>query len=133
MRDSERRTPTFGDLGIRLVLLVLAALVLMALQLTGQLRGVQSVMTQITSPAQLGATSITGSVSDLIRFVLQLSNLRQRNAELENINASLQADIFRLSEVERENNELRKVLRFAQERPGLELRGAQIVGRVIGQ
>jgi rod shape-determining protein MreC len=62
-----------------------------------------------------------------------LGTLRQRNAELEQINASLQSEIFRLSEVERENGDLRKYFQFAQERPGLELRGAQIVGRVIGE
>jgi rod shape-determining protein MreC len=133
MRDTEQRGWSFADLGIRLMILVLAALLLMALQLTGQLRGVQSVLTQITSPAQIGATSVTGSVTDLISFFFELRNLRQRTTELENINSSLQAELFRLSEVERENNELRKFFHFAQERPGLELRGAQIVGRVIGQ
>jgi hypothetical protein len=63
MRDTERRPWTFADFGVRLVLLVLAALVLLALQLTGQLRPLQSVVTQATSPAQVSATSITGSRS----------------------------------------------------------------------
>jgi rod shape-determining protein MreC len=133
MRDTERRSWSFADLGIRLVILVLAALMLMALQISGQLRLVQSVVTQVTAPAQVGATSVTGSVADVVSFFFELRNLRQRNAELENINSSLQAEIFRLNEVERENNELRKYFHFAQERPGLTLRGAQIVGRVIGQ
>lgn len=133
MRDTERRSWSFADIGIRLVIFILAAVMLMALQLTGQLRGVQSVITQITSPAQVGATGVTSALADAVTFFVQLTNLRQRNAELEQINASLQSEIFRLSEVERENNELRKYFKFAQERPGLELRGAQIVGRVIGQ
>ncbi|RIK44817.1 MAG: rod shape-determining protein MreC [Chloroflexi bacterium] len=133
MRNTERRSWSFADLGIRLVIFVLGALLLMALQLTGQLRAVQNVVTQVTSPAQVGATSATGAVADVIAFLFELGTLRQRNAELANINASLQAEIFRLSEVERQNNELRKYFQFAQERPGLELRGAQIVGRVIGQ
>jgi rod shape-determining protein MreC len=133
MRDTERRSWSFADLGIRLVILVLAALMLMALQISGQLRLVQGVVTQLTSPAQVGATSVTSSVTDLLSFFFELRNLRQRNTELENINSNLQAEIFRLDEVERENNELRKFFRFAQERPGLELRGAQIIGRVIGQ
>jgi rod shape-determining protein MreC len=133
MRDTERRTWSFADFGVRLVLLVLGAVLLLALQLTGQLRPVQSIVTQATSPAQVGATSVTSTVADLIAFFFELRNLRQRNAELENINSALQSEIFRLSEVERENGELRKFFEFAQERPGLELRGAQIVGRVIGQ
>jgi rod shape-determining protein MreC len=133
MRNTERRPWSIADFTIRLVLLVLAALLLLALQLTGQLRGVQSTITQITSPAQLGATSVTGSAAELVSFVLQLGTLSQRAAELEQINGSLQSELFRLTEVERENGELRRFLQFAQERPGLALRGAQIVGRVIGQ
>ncbi|MCL4862501.1 MAG: rod shape-determining protein MreC [Caldilineaceae bacterium] len=133
MRDTERRTWSSADLGIRLIILVLAALLLMALQLTGRLRGVQSALTQFTAPAQVGATSATGSLADFVEFIGEFQTLRQRSAELTQINASLQSEIFRLSEVERENSELRQYFRFAQERPGLQLRGAQIVGRVIGQ
>lgn len=133
MRDSERRPWTLADFGIRLVLLVLASLLLLALQLTGQLRPLQSLLTQLTSPAQVGATGITSTLSDAISFVVELRTLRQRNAELEQINASLRSENIRLSEVERENTDLRKFFKFAQEQPGLELRGAQIIGRNIGQ
>jgi rod shape-determining protein MreC len=133
MRDIDRRAWTLADFGIRLVLLILGALLLLALQVTGQLRSVQSAVTQVTAPAQVGATSIGGSVADAIAFLVELQTIRQRTAELEQINASLQAENFSLREVERENSELRQFFQFAQERPRLELRGAQIVGRVIGQ
>ncbi len=63
----------------------------------------------------------------------ELRTLRQRAAELEQINANLLVENFRLREVERENQDLRVMLDFAETRPGLELRGAQIVARVIGQ
>jgi cell shape-determining protein MreC len=99
MRDTNRRFWTFADFGIRLVILVLGAVVLLALQLTGQLRSMQSAVTQITSPAQIGATSITSTVADVIAFFAELGALRQRNAELTKINASLESEIFRLSEV----------------------------------
>jgi rod shape-determining protein MreC len=122
-----------GDIGIRLVILGLAALVLMALQVTGQLRPVQSAITQLTSPAQTGATGVTENVTDAIAFVSELRNLRQRNAELEQVNNSLLVENFELREVQRENQVMREMLRFAQTRPGLELRGAQLVARVIGQ
>lgn len=133
MRNFERRSWSWADFGIRLIILILAALLLLALQMTGQLRPAQSVVTQVTTPAQVGATSITSALADMVSFVLEMGNLRQRNAELTSINSALQAEIFRLSEVERENNELRRYFQFAQERPGLQLRGAQIVGQVIGQ
>ncbi len=122
-----------GDIGIRLLILSLAALLLMALQLTGNLRGVQSFITQLTAPAQAGTTGVTSGVTDVVDFVLELRSLRQRNAELEQQNSSLLVEIFSLREVERENQLLREMLDFAQSRPGLELRGAQIVARVIGQ
>lgn len=132
MRDSGRRSWTLADFGIRLVILVLASLLLLALQLTGQLRPFQSLLTQATSPAQVGATGITSTLVDGISFLTELGTLRQRNAELEQINGSLRSENFRLSEVERENTELRKFFKFAQEQPGLALRGAQIIGRNIG-
>ncbi|HXF60533.1 MAG TPA: rod shape-determining protein MreC [Caldilineaceae bacterium] len=133
MRDTERRPWSLGDIGIRLLILVLASLVLMALQTTGRLEPVQSAVTQLTSPAQLGATGLAESITGAISFILELRNLRQRNAELEQVTNSLLVENFELREVQRENQALREMLRFAQTRPGLELRGAQIVARVIGQ
>jgi rod shape-determining protein MreC len=133
MRDLERRPWSFGDIGIRLVILTLAAIVLMALQVTGRLEPVQSAITQLTSPAQVGATGATSSLADLVDFVVELRNLRQRNAELEQVTSNLLVENFELREVQRENEVMRQMLRFAQTRPGLDLRGAQIVARVIGQ
>lgn len=133
MRDLERRPWSLGDIGIRLVILALAAVVLMALQATGRLEPVQSAITQLTSPAQVGATGVTSSVADLVDFVVELRNLRQRNAELEQVTSNLLVENFELREVQRENEVMRQMLRFAQTRPRLDLRGAQIVARVIGQ
>ena len=56
MRNTERRTRSIGDIGVRLLLFALGAVLLMALQLTGRLQPVQSFITQLTSPAQVGAT-----------------------------------------------------------------------------
>lgn len=132
MRNYERpRQP--GELGLRLLILALAALLLMALQLTGQLQSLRSAISVITSPAQLAATGVGKNVTDTVTFILGLRTLRQRVAELEEINSSLRSEIFRLSEVERENERMRQILRFAATSPGLELRGAQVVARVIGQ
>jgi len=133
MRNSERKPWSIGDIGIRFLILGLAALVLMALQVTGRLEPIQSAVTQLTSPAQVGTTGVTESVTDAVDFVFELRQLRQRNAELEQINGSLLVENFELREVERENQSLREMLDFAQTRPGLELRGAQIVARVIGR
>lgn len=133
IRNTERRPRTLGDIGIRFVILTLAALLLMALQLTGQLQLLRSAISFVTAPAQLSATGATRSVTDAIQFLLELGSLRRRVNELEQINAGLLAENFSLREVEHENEEMRRLLQFAQTRPGLELRGAQIVARVIGQ
>jgi rod shape-determining protein MreC len=119
--------------GIRLLILSLAALLLMALQLTGRLKPIQSAITQLTSPAQTSASGVAENVNQTFSFLTELRTLRQRAAELEQINANLLVENFRLREVERENQQLREMLNFAETRPGLELRGAQIVARVIGQ
>lgn len=105
----------------------------MALQLTGQLQALRSAISVLTSPAQLASTGVGRGVTDSVRFLWELRTIRQRVSELEEINASLQAEIFRLNEVERENEQIRRLLAFAQTRPGLELRGAQVVSRVISQ
>jgi rod shape-determining protein MreC len=133
MRDTERRSWSFGDIGIRLLILGLASLVLMALQVTGRLEPVQSAISQLTSPAQLSATGATESVTDAVDFLFEVRNLRQRNNELEQVNSNLLVENFELREVQRENELMRQMLAFAQTRPGLDLRGAQIVARVIGQ
>lgn len=133
MRSTDRQRRPVGELWLRLLILMLAALLLMALQLTGQLKALRSAVSVVTSPAQLATTGVGRNVTDGVSFFWQLRTLRQRTSELEEINASLRAEIFRLSEVERENEQLRRILAFAETRPSLQLRGAQIVARVIGQ
>ena len=133
MRNTDRGPRTFGDFGIRLVILVLAALLLMALQLSGNLRPVQSVITLLTSPAQLSASSVTDSAANFFTSLLRLRGLQQEAAALGVRNLQLQAEIDTLNEVEKENEKLRTMLNFAQTRPRLELRGAQIVARKIGE
>ncbi len=138
MRNSVRVTTekprwSFGDIGVRVLLLVLAAVLLMALQITGQLTPLQSFVANLTSPAQVGATGVADNSAGAVDFLLDVRTLRQTNLELEGRNESLLSENFALREVEQENQRLRQLLNFAQTRPGLELRGAQIVGRVIGQ
>jgi rod shape-determining protein MreC len=133
MRSTNRQPRPIGELWLRLLILILAALLLMALQLTGQLQVLRSTISFVTSPAQLATTGIGKNVTDGIAFFWQLGTLRQRTSELEEINASLRAELFRLNEVERENEQMRRLLAFSETRPGLQLRGAQIVSRVISQ
>lgn len=133
MRSTERRPRTVGDLGVRIGLLSLAALLLLALQLSGNLQPVQNLLTQLTMPAQLSATGLTTAFSQLIESVLQMRTLNQELAVLQSRSRQLEAELQTLREVEKENETLRTLLNFAQTRPRLELRGAQIVARVVGE
>ncbi len=117
MRNTDRGPRTIGDLGIRLVILVLAALLLMALQLSGNLRPVQSAVTQLTSPAQLSATGLTESLTGFFRSLTELRTLQQEAAALASRNSQMEAEIDTLLEVEKENEQLRAMLNFAQTRP----------------
>ena len=133
MRNTDRRPRSFGDLGVRLIILVLAALLLLAMQVSGNLRPLTGFATQLTSPAQLSATGVTEGVASAWASLLSLRTIQQEAASLGVRNLQLQAEINTLKEVEKENEQLRGLLDFAQTRPRLELRGAQIVARIIGQ
>ena len=133
MRSTERRSRSFSDIGVRVALLTLAAVLLIALQISGNLRPAQSIITQLTAPAQLSATGVTSSVAELFGSLARIRTLEQAFAALQTRADQLEAENATLREVEKENEQLRSLLNFAQTRPRLELRGAQIVARVIGE
>lgn len=133
MRDNSRRFGAPADLGIRLIILVLVAVLLMALQQTGRLGTVEGAVAAVMSPGQLGISSLTDRVAQTVTTLLNFQNLQERTAELESINRSLLAETLRLQEIERENQRLRELLSFSETRPSIELRGGQIIARVIGR
>ena len=99
MRSTERRPRSFSDIGVRVGLLALAAVLLMALQLSGNLRPVQSLITQLTAPAQLSATGVTTSVEGFFASIARVRTLEQEYAALQT----------RADQLEAENNTLREV------------------------
>lgn len=133
MRDNQRRFGAPADLGIRLIILVLVAVLLMALQQTGRLGTIEGAVALVMSPGQLGLSSITDRVVQTVGSLGSFQVLQERTAELESINRSLLAENLRLQEIERENQRLRELLSFGETRPGIELRGGQIIARVIGR
>jgi rod shape-determining protein MreC len=133
MRDNQRRFGAPADLGIRLIILVLVAVLLMALQQTGRLGTLEGAVALVMSPGQLGLSSITDRVVQTVSALGSFQVLQERTAELESINRSLLAENLRLQEIERENQRLRELLSFGETRPGIELRGGQIIARVIGR
>jgi len=133
MRDNQRRFGAPADLGIRLIILVLVAVLLMALQQTGRLGTVEGAVAWVMAPGQQGLSSITDRIVQTVGALGSFQVLQERTAELESINRSLLAENLRLQEIERENQRLRELLSFGETRPGIELRGGQIIARVIGR
>ena len=134
MRNTDRRPRTIGDLGIRLIILVLG-------------RPAADGSAAFRQPAPRDqrdhAADLAGPTEchrrhrkrrQLCRFAAAACARSQRDAAALGVrNLQLQAEINTLKEVEIENEQLRSMFDFAQTRPRLELRGAQIVARVIGE
>jgi rod shape-determining protein MreC len=70
---------------------------------------------------------------ELAQTARHLRDLRQRNQELESENARLLLENVRYRELEGEVALLLDLLDFKQAHPSFDLRGAHVVGRVIGQ
>lgn len=132
MRNSDRKPGMLNDIGIRLVILVLFAVLFMAMQQTGQLRPLQNFLGRVTSPMQVTTAGLTHTLNTFWDGVVGFRTTQQRLVELESLNNTLTVENLRLQEVELENERLRGLLGFAQVRPSFELRGGQIIARVIG-
>lgn len=133
MRDFERKSLSVGDIFIRFLILAFAAVILMALQVTGRLTPIQSAITQITSAPQLVVTSVSDSVAGWIGSARRLRTLGAENNQLTEQNADLRAKIVKLEEQVIEYNWLREQLNFAEANPDVQLSGGQIVARRIGE
>ena len=133
MRNFDRRPRTLSDILFRLLIVVLAALLLLSLQVTGYLQPLKGSVTQLTSPAQLASNGFSETIADSVDFILEFGEVRQQLQTLEEENARLKTEVADKIELERENQELKQILGFARARPGLQLRGAQVLARVIGQ
>lgn len=108
-------------------LFVVAAVLLLN---TSALRPVRDVVIQVTLPAQRVLHAAGSGVRNLVSNVGDAAALRERNAELEELVASLTIENVRLREVQAENVQLRSLLNFAEARPSFDYKGSQITGRV---
>lgn len=133
MRNLDRRTLTVGDIVIRFIIFLLAAIILMGLQITGRLTPIQSTITDITSSPQEVFTSVSDSIAGWIGSAQRLRTLGSENNQLTAQNAELRARIVKLEEQLIEYNWMREQLNFAETNPDVLLSGAQIVARRIGQ
>ena len=114
-------------------LLLTLALVGFILHQAGWLQPIENILLRLSAPLQENLSAAADRLSDLTQAARDLRNLRQRNQELEAQNARLLLENVRLKEVEHEAVLLRRLLDFALDNPTLAVRGARVVGRVIGR
>ena len=116
-----------------LPLVILGAIVIIALDLAGYLGPVNDIIHAALKPPEILFTETKQIVGSGISAVRELGELRERNAELEDLVNRLTVENLRLAEVETENEQLRTLLAFAQTNPSYDYRGGQIIARVIGE
>ncbi|HIC89198.1 MAG TPA: rod shape-determining protein MreC, partial [Anaerolineae bacterium] len=115
-------------------LLIFAVISVLALILhqSERLGSIESVFAMVLEPVQRGLTTITDGGRDVVLTLRDLHQLREENNRLRQQVADLTVDRVRYSEIERENQRLRRLLRFAQIHPSYDYRGGQVIARVIG-
>ena len=131
MRDTTR-PGIFGDLGVRLLILVLASFLLFAMQRSGQFQGIRAMLTQVASPVQWRMMVETS------RFADSLVEARRNRAALAEAgtlaaaNEILSAENAVLREALAENERLREQLAYGTANPRFTFQGAHVIGRVLG-
>ncbi len=98
----------------------------------GALTPMKGLFLQLTTPVQRLLDGITERVIGASHTLRDLRDLRERNRELESLVDQLMIENVRLKEVEAQNEDLRRKLRFAEVNPQYILKAAQVRGKVIG-
>ena len=131
MRDTTR-PGIFGDLGVRLLILVLASLLLFAMQRSGQFQGVRAVLTRVASPVQWRMMVETSRFADSLRDARRNRSALAEAGALAAANEILSAENAVLREALSENERLRAQLAYGTQNPRFTFQGAHVVGRVLG-
>lgn len=131
MRNEPRVRP-FGDLGIRLLILVMVSLLLLAMQQSGQLRSLRVAVSRIASPLQWRMWTETNRVAQSLEQVAQTQMTREEQTRLTAENQRLAMENTLLQEALAENERLRSQLAYATANPRFTLQGAHVVAHVLG-
>ncbi|MFN2108484.1 MAG: rod shape-determining protein MreC [Anaerolineae bacterium] len=110
------------------VLLVVALLFLILIE-AGTFSPLESLLGQIIAPVARGVSSILDTLGDLGQTAQDVQQLQEEVEALQSANDTLIQENFRLREFKAENEELRRILNFAQENPTYGYIGADVVER----
>ena len=114
-----------------LAIVVVGALLIMALDTVGRVTPLGDAIYGAIAPLTVTLTNLREAADNVVQTARDLRTLRRRNAELELLVQRLTVENLQLSEVAIENERLRAFLDFAQTNPTYDLRGGQIIARVI--
>ncbi len=112
--------------------LVLAGL-LVAAVVTGRIRSLAEMTRQITMPSVTWVSRQGIALRERFDLPPDVAQLQAENTRLREELERLRAEQIRFTEIEMENQRLRALLRFAEEHPYYDVRGASVVGQVIGR
>ncbi len=112
--------------------LVLTGLFIAAL-ITGRIRTLAEATRQMTVPSITWFSRQGAALRERLTFPPEVTRLQEENARLRQELERLRAEQIRFTEIEMENQRLRALLRFAEEHPYYDVRGASVVGLVIGR
>ena len=112
-----------------LLLFLSVAVTGMVLDRTDRLQPVKNFVAQFTAPVQEILFSITGRLTNVRQFFINVEACRAQNEELQTLVDQLIIENVRLREAEIENVTLREQLNFKQANPSFELLSAQVIGR----
>lgn len=117
----------------RLLALLALSVGLLVLNQLGVLNSVKALVLRPILPLQSGMASVTYGMQSVVNTARDLSTMRQQNENLQELVDRLTIENVRLKDVEVENARMRRLLRFRQANPGLDVRGGQIIGRIVGR
>ncbi|NLE77568.1 MAG: rod shape-determining protein MreC [Chloroflexi bacterium] len=116
-----------------LVLLLVVGGAVLLLSSGGRLQPAESLLLRLLAPVQGTISSLVGGSGALLQDLRDLRDLQERYKALEEQATALLIENIQLKEVQAENEDLRRLLNFAQANTDLELRATSVRARVLGQ
>lgn len=118
---------------ITLYILAAVSIGLLILSTQGYLAPIEGAVSRAARPFLITFSSVGRQTGNLATSLRELRTLRSTNRQLQTTVDTLTIDNLRLTEVEAENQRLRELLRFRQLNPIYDVRGGQVVARVIAK
>lgn len=105
-----------NKLTVTIIVLSVAFLGLIILTFSRDTKGLEGVAGDALNPLQKVAYTVNNGAKNFVDFFLNFSDVKEENKELANENNKLQAELTEKSDLEAENDRLRSILAFKEQR-----------------